>query len=62
MTDKRRALAKPYEPTLKERTALDAQRDRRGRQSPAPRVKVSNNNGIPTLSPDHSDEAVGGSC
>ena len=39
MTDKTKALAKPYEPTTRERTALDAQRDRRKRRSPAPRVK-----------------------
>lgn len=49
MTDK--ALAKPYEPTTRERTALDAHK----RRSPAPRVKVSDN----TLSVDHADEVVG---
>jgi hypothetical protein len=43
MSDKTKALVKPYEPTTRERTALEAQRDRRKRRSPAPRVKVSDN-------------------
>jgi hypothetical protein len=55
VTDKTKALAKPYEPTTRERTALDAQRHRRKRRSPAPRVKVSDN----TLSADHADGVVG---
>jgi hypothetical protein len=55
MGDKTKALVKSYEPTTRERTALDAHRDRRKRRSPAPRVKVSDN----ALSVDHADEVVG---
>jgi hypothetical protein len=36
MIDKTKALVKPYEPTPRERTALESHRDRRRRRIPAP--------------------------
>ena len=44
MIDKTKALAKPYEPTTRERAALEAQHDRRRRHRFAPNVKISAKN------------------
>jgi hypothetical protein len=60
MIDTTRALARPYEPTPRERTALEAQHDRRRRRRPAPSVKVSIKDGGTTISSDHPDNDVGG--
>jgi hypothetical protein len=60
MVDKSKALVKPYEPTTRERTALESQHDRRRRQKPAPSVKISTTNGGPAISLNHADEEVGG--
>jgi hypothetical protein len=60
MIEKTKALAKPYEPTTRERTALDAQYDRRRRRSPAPSMKLSTRNNGSAISLDHADEAAVG--
>src|SRR5215475_403898 len=54
-------LAKPYEPTAGERTALEAHRDRRRKRRAAPRLKVSMKGEVATISVDHENEAVGNS-
>jgi len=60
MTDKTKALAKPYEPTTRERAALEAQHDRQRRRRPAPNVKLSTSNNGSVISLDHADEAAVG--
>src|SRR5215211_3494658 len=45
-------LVKPYEPTAKERDAVEAYRDRQKRERPQIRAKAS-------LEPDHPDTAFG---
>jgi len=60
MIDKSKALAKPYEPTTRERSALEAQYDRRRMHRPAPNVKISTRNSGSTISLNHADKAVGG--
>jgi hypothetical protein len=52
-------LTKPYEPTPRERAAVKACFDRREKTLPSPRMKVSMKKNVATISPDHSDEAVG---
>lgn len=61
MVDKSKALVKPYGPTTRELTALEAQHDRRRRRRPAPSVKISTKNSVSNISLDHADEAVGAS-
>jgi hypothetical protein len=60
MIDKSKALVKPYQPTSRERAALEAQHDRRRRRRSAPRVKISTKNGSSAMSLDHPDEAAVG--
>ena len=60
MIDKSKALAKPYEPTTRERSALEAQYDRRRMHRPAPNVKISTTNSGSTISLNHADKPVGG--
>ena len=52
-------LVKPCDPTPGERSALEAHFDRRRRQKPAPRVKLSLSDGVGAISPDHADKAAG---
>ena len=52
-------LVKSYEPTPGEQSALEAHFDRRRRQKPLPRVKLSVSNGVGAISPDHADKAAG---
>jgi hypothetical protein len=54
-------LVRPYEPTARERGALEAHLERRRAQKPAPRMKVSMKKEGALISPDHPDEAVGNS-
>lgn len=50
-------VARPYQPTPAELTALKAFAEKRNRT--APRVKVSHKNGVATLEPEHSDSGIG---
>ena len=51
---------KPYEPTKREKSALEAFDNRRRRQKPAPRIKViSTNDDATDIKLDHTDQAVG---
>ena len=52
-------LVKPYDPTPGERSAIEAHFDRRRRQKPLPRVKLSVSDGVGAISPDHADKAAG---
>jgi hypothetical protein len=54
-------LAKPYVPTARERSALDAHLDRRRNRKPSPSLKISMKGDVATISTDHADEAVGNS-
>ena len=54
-------LAKPYEPTARERIALEAHRDRRRKRGPAPSLRVSTKGEVSTISINHENEAVGNS-
>lgn len=51
----------PYEPTTRERSALEAHLNRRRRRKPAPRMRVSREKGTAIISSEHADEAVGNS-
>ncbi len=53
------AVTKPYEPTPHERAAMEAYLAHRREEPPAPRMKVSEKGGVPRLSPDHPDSALG---
>jgi len=52
-------VAKPYEPTPRERAALEAYLARKRETAPAPRMKVSEKGGVPQVSPDHPEPAFG---
>ena len=54
-----KALVKPYEPTTRERSALEAHLDRRRRRKFAPNMKVSTKEDMAIISPNHADAAVG---
>ena len=54
-----KALVKPYEPTTRERSALEAHLDRRRRRKFAPNMKVSTKEDVAIISPNHADAAVG---
>ena len=56
---KRKAVAKPYEPTPEERVAVAAMAARKKELPAAPRVNVSEKGGVAQLWPDHPDFAVG---
>ena len=56
---KRKAVAKPYEPTPEERVAVEAMAARKKELPVAPSMKVSEKGGVPQLSPDHPDSALG---
>ncbi len=58
-TPKRRAVAKPYEPTPEERVAIEAMAARKKEPPVAPRMKVTEKKGVSQISPDHPDLAVG---
>lgn len=60
MIDTTTALSRSYEPTPRERIALEAQHDRRRRRRPAPRVKISAKNNDSNISLDHAGEAAVG--
>jgi hypothetical protein len=47
-----------YEPTTRERSALEAHFDRRRRRKPAPRMRVSMEKDTAIISSEHADEAV----
>jgi hypothetical protein len=53
------AVAEPYEPTPRERKALEASRGRRNEQKPSPRLKVTDVKGQWQVEVDHPDRAVG---
>jgi hypothetical protein len=51
---------KPYEPTKREKSALEAFDNRQRRQKPAPRLKmISTNESATDIKLDHPDQAVG---
>ncbi len=54
-----KAVTRPYEPTPQERVALEAYLAHRREEPPAPRMKVSEKGGVPQLSPDHPESALG---
>ena len=54
------AVAKKYEPTENERRAMEAHFERRRKEKPSPRLKVSKGD-IGTLTLDHPDMALGSS-
>jgi hypothetical protein len=54
-----RALAKPYEPSPKEKAQLRSYLDRRLRRKAAPRIKAAMNGGAMSTAPDHPNEGVG---
>ncbi len=58
-TPKRKAVTKPYEPTPEERAVMEAYLARRRETTPAPRMKVSKKEGVPQLSLDHPEPALG---
>ena len=58
--EKIRNLAKPYEPAPYESAALEAYFARKEVNPPAPCLKVAENDGATTISPDHPDPRVGG--
>jgi hypothetical protein len=57
---KEKALAAPYEPTPREKTALDAYRARKAGKSPSPSLKATKAKGTTSIAPDHPDIAIGG--
>jgi hypothetical protein len=52
-------LANSYEPTPHERVAVKAHLARHKEKPPAPRVKVSEKDGVTQITPDHPDLSVG---
>ncbi len=57
-TPKRKAVAKPYEPTPEERVAVEAMAARKKELPVAPRMKVSEKGGVAQVLPDHPDPAL----
>ncbi len=55
----KKAVMKPYEPTPEERVVIKAMVTRMEEFPVAPRVKVTENEGVVQLSPDHPDPGVG---
>ena len=53
------AVAEPYRPSAKERSALEAYLERKNAMPPAPRVKVWEERGVVQITPDHPELAVG---
>lgn len=56
---KQKAVTKPYEPTPEEQVVFKAMVTRMEELPVAPRVKVTENEGVAQLSPDHPDSGVG---
>jgi hypothetical protein len=54
-----RGLAKPYEPAPHERAALEAYLARKKQAPLAPRLKVSDGDGVTKIAPDHLEPAIG---
>jgi hypothetical protein len=54
-----RELAKPYEPAPPERVAVEAYIARRKQAQVAPRLKVSETDGVTKIAPDHLEPAIG---
>ena len=54
-----KALAKPYEPTPRERSAMEALIARREERKPAPSLKVTERKGGPEVGADHPDPGLG---
>jgi hypothetical protein len=52
-------LTKPYEPTPHERAAAKAYLNRKEKMPPSPRMKVSMNGDVATISPDHPAAGIG---
>jgi hypothetical protein len=52
-------LTKPYEPTPHERAAAKAYLNRKEKTPPSPRMKVSMNGDVATISPDHPAAGIG---
>jgi hypothetical protein len=50
---------KPYEPTQRERTAMEAHFARQNEAPPAPRLKVSPRDGGADIAPDHPEPRIG---
>jgi hypothetical protein len=48
-----------YQPTLREQAVLAQQAARRAAESPAPRLKMPEDERRPTISPDHPDQVLG---
>jgi hypothetical protein len=57
--EKSKSLASSYEPTPQEHAAVKAYLARRKERPPGPRIKVSENDGVPQVAPDHPDQVVG---
>jgi hypothetical protein len=57
---KSKDFAKPYEPAPHERAVLEAYRIQEEESPLAPRLRVTENDGATTISPDHPDSRVGG--
>ena len=53
-----KAVATPYEPTPYERKLMETYRARRKEKPPAPRMKVSEKDGVTKLAPDHPEPSV----
>jgi hypothetical protein len=56
----RAPIVKPYEPTPHEQAAMDAYRARKKGKPLAPRMKVSEKDGVTKVAPDHPDPAAAG--
>jgi hypothetical protein len=51
--------ALPYQPSPREQAALEAQKERVERSKPAPRIKVTDDEGANIITPDHPDLGLG---
>ena len=58
-TRQEKVLAKPYEPTPREREAMEAYFARRKERKPSPRMKVSETRDVLSFSPDHPEPTIG---
>ena len=54
-----KVLAKPYEPTPRERSAMESLIARREERKPAPSLKVTERKGGPEVGADHPDPGLG---
>jgi hypothetical protein len=56
---KSQSLTTPYEPTPQERAAMEAYLARKKEKPPAPRMKISEKEGVAQISPDHACPPLG---